>query len=182
MRETDERTERLIGRHLDGELTADERHELNRELLRSAAARRMLSDYEANERLAAEVIGAAANGCWTVSGPLGGHRHGRRIVIGGAVLGGLAAAAVVMMAVGLPWQLGRPTVQTRVNPIASTADSPYPVVVSDDLVYTSTDLPHHGERRTHRDYVGVYDEAQGTLYMMELNRTRTVRVPVAGDL
>ena len=57
-----------------------------------------------------------------------------------------------------------------------------PVGQTDHFVLTRTELPHRGQRWIDRDYVGVFDESRDSLLLFEIDRTRTVRVPVAGDL
>lgn len=52
----DERIEHLINRKLDGELTEDERLELDRALIRSPEHRRMLEESESVDSLCAEVL------------------------------------------------------------------------------------------------------------------------------
>jgi anti-sigma factor RsiW len=57
-RPIDPQLERMINRHLDGQLPEARRPTLYRELLKNPAARQTLEDYEANDRLAAEALAA----------------------------------------------------------------------------------------------------------------------------
>ncbi len=178
----DERTERLIVRRLDGELTPAEQDELNQILLRSPDARRMLSEYDQNDRLATDMIGAVAEGRLpSEAGPIRAGRS-RHVTLWTAIGTGLAAAAALAIVVISPWQDG------AVDPVMpggehQTVVRPdQPVINGDHLVYTSTELPHRGERRIDRDYIGVFDESRDSLLLLEIDRTRTVRIPVAGDL
>ncbi len=182
MSDVDERIERLIVRQLDGEITPDEQEELNQVLLRSADARRMLSEYRENDQRAGEVIGAVAEGRWPAESPRSPRRRARRIRFWPAMATGLAAAAVIALVVTSPRQTDAPTTGTEFPPIPSLAPVAPPNVETGDLLYTSGEVPHHGERWVDRDYIGVFDESRDTLYMIEVDRTRTVRVPVTGDL
>jgi anti-sigma factor RsiW len=56
MTRIDERIERLIGRRLDGEISAEENAELDQALLRDPAARALLESYAMIDGLAAEVL------------------------------------------------------------------------------------------------------------------------------
>jgi len=56
MATVDKDIERLIVRHLDGELTAEEELELNRELIRDPEARRMMEDYQRIDDLAGTTL------------------------------------------------------------------------------------------------------------------------------
>jgi len=55
----DERTEQLVTRKLDGELTGAESHELNKLLIRSPQARALMEEYERADALAGEALRAA---------------------------------------------------------------------------------------------------------------------------
>ena len=182
MNDVDERIERLIVRQLDGELTPAEQEELNQVLLRSAEARRMLSEYGENDQRAGGLIGAVAEGRWPAEASPMPEARPRRVRFWGTMVTGLAAAAVIAFVVTSPRQTDAPGTGTEFPPIPSAAPVAPPNVGAGDLVYTSGDVPHRGERWVDRDYIGVFDESRNTLYMIEVDRTRTVRVPVTGDL
>ncbi len=179
MNDVDERTERLINRYLDGELTPTEQDELNQILLRSAEARRMLSDYQENDRLATETIAVAVEGRWS-GGSVGPWSVARRWIAGRTVWAGVAAAAVLALVVLAPWQAHE--LAQNPKPIAPVVSSNGSVVSGDRLTYTSTGVPVRGERNIKRDYIGVIDEENDSLYVFEVDRRRTIHVPVAGDL
>jgi len=167
---------------LDGELAPADQHELNRDLLRSPQARRVLSDYRDIDRLAAEVMTAVVDGRCRVAGPTGRTWTGRRTVLWSGVFAGLAAAAIIMVVAGLTWQGDHSIDKGSPDRTAPIALRPQETAGPQHLVPVGMDLLNRGQRRIDRDYVGVFDEARGTLYVFEVNRTRTVRIPVAGDL
>ncbi len=185
MNDVDSRIERLIVRRLDGELTPEEETELNRELLRSADARRMLSDCQQTDRWASEVVAAVADNRWPHEAlPPDIEQSWRHGIMGWkGVSSVLAAAAVVLIVVGLSWRGSEEP--GRSTPVARLPESPRSnpsMLRSDYQVFAGNDLPNRGHRRLDRDYVGILDEDRKTLYMLELNRTRTLRIPIAGDL
>ncbi|MCB9850552.1 MAG: hypothetical protein H6817_07590 [Phycisphaerales bacterium] len=103
MTHVNEQLERLISRRLDGELTADEQLELDRELLRNPAARQMLEQYAAIDTLAAEVLRDCAarrqaprlvvpapESQPAASRPAAHHRGGRWMLVGSALAACLA--------------------------------------------------------------------------------------------
>ena len=111
-------------------------------------------------------------------------QQGRQVILvtSGAIGTGLAAAAAIAIVVISPWQRG------AVDPVVpggehqTVVQPDQPVINGDHLVYTTTELPHRGERRIDRDYIGVFDASRDSLLLLEVDRTRTVRIPVAGDL
>jgi hypothetical protein len=178
----DDRITRLIVGKLDGELTPAEEHEVNQVLLHSAEARRMLSDFQEIDRLVLQVLGPVVEGRRPAVGPPREVRSGRRLVLWGGTIGTLAAAATIAIVVGLLWNVIQPGKSGPTQKSAPVGISGRSYNQPDYQLFTGTDLPNRGERKVDRDCIGVFDEAQGTLYIMELNRTRTVRIPVAGDL
>ncbi|MBN1341959.1 MAG: hypothetical protein JXQ73_04725 [Phycisphaerae bacterium] len=182
MSEVDKRIERLIVRRMDGELTPAEQDELNQVLLRSAAARRTLSDYQENDRLATEVIGAVAEGCWpSKAEPIPASRS-FHLRSRGALAGGLAVAAAVLIAVIIPQRTDPVLPLPGPRPAPNSVFEVQPVVDSDHLVQTGADVPHRGQRRVNRDYVGVLDDSGKSLLLFEVDRTHTVRIPMTGEL
>jgi anti-sigma factor RsiW len=182
MNRVDEHIERLIVRHLDGELTPSEQDELNEILLRSGEARRLLSDYQENDRLASEVIGAVAAGRWPRDAGTTGSGRWQRLKIGLPIAVGLAAAAAIVLMIVSPPQgttdLGPPPVANGRQAVPEKIDA----APSEDLTYTASDLPQKGVRHTRRDYIGIYDESRKSMLLFEVDRTRTVRIPISGDL
>ena len=181
MTEIDEHVERLIVRRIDGELTPAEQDELNAILLRSAEARRMLSDYEQNDRLASSVIDAVAERRWPADD--GSARVTRLGVLVPRIglAAGLAAAAAIAIVTIAPWQTesGPRNGGFPVPGEMTRTDRPVP---QDDLIYTSAELSYRGERRIDRDYIGVMDDSRDSMLIFQIDRTRTLRLPTAGDL
>lgn len=179
MSAVDERTERLIVRLLDGELRPAEQDELNRTLLRSAEARRLLSEYQENDRLATDVIEAAVEGTWAGGLPA---RHVRRVGLWAGVTTGLAAAAAIAIIVAILSQRPSPGPIPMPGPAPEMAQSEQPIIGPDRLRYSSMDWPYQGQRRIDRHYIAVLDETGESMLLFEVDRTRTVRLPLAGDL
>lgn len=199
----DEKTERLVVRLLDGELTQAEQDELNRTLLRSADARRMLSDYRKNDEIAADVIGSVASGAWTApvdmapvdmapvdtvpvdAAPV---RRVRRVGFWSGLTTALAAAAAIAVLFMVPWHtpstgpVDQPGFVDQPNPAPEMAQSQPTVPTDDGMIYAGTEVPTRGQRRIDLDYIGVVDEARGTLILLEIDRTRSLRLPLADDL
>jgi len=182
MTEIDERVERLIVRRIDGELTPAEQDELNAILLRSAEARRMLSDCEQNDGLASEVIDAVAERRWPSGDASMRTRRFDAIVSRIGLVAGLAAAAAIAIVTIVPWRTEPVSRDSQSSVPTDVAQAGRVVPVQDDLVYTSAELPYRGERRIDRDYIGVMDDSRDSMLIFQIDRTRTIRLPVAGDL
>lgn len=132
--------------------------------------------------MAAEVIEVAAEGRWPATPEPVRADRGRRLRLWGPVIAGLASAAVIALMVLSPERPKPLAPSDPFTPSPSVAQSSKPTAPIDSLVYTSTELPHRGERRIDRDYVGVLDDSQELLLLFEVDRTRTVRIPVTGEL
>jgi anti-sigma factor RsiW len=101
----DERVERLINRHLDGELTGAEQVELSGHLLRDASARARLQDYQRIDgwcrRALEEVLPATSNGHELRSAARNAGVT-RRVPQRWLGLAAVAAAAALVLSVLLP--------------------------------------------------------------------------------
>jgi anti-sigma factor RsiW len=178
----DERTERLINRRLDGELTEAESLELDKQLTQSPEARSLLAEYEANDALAAKALDALlAEGdapedrTATVARPANRLRWAgtRRMTRN---RWGLAAAAGLALIIGAG--LGRWTAP-RAKPIDvpdNNASRP-PVVVDADspenaLGRMTVQASAGVDQRIEREILGVFDEETQSLYLLEASRAR----------
>jgi len=191
----DEHIERLIVRRLDGELSEPEAAELDRELLRSPEARRLLEEYQRIDAAAAEALAAA---CRPEAAPLppvlpgGGRAAVRQRWLQWVVP--LAAAAAVAMAVVLVAPR-----QGRVVPVAGPAEPPRQVA----RPVVRPQFTAHGDGGVYRGGLGGRDVDRtinqnllfivgqdGSVYVIDQQRIRTALQPdgaggtrrVRGDL
>jgi anti-sigma factor RsiW len=173
MNRIDDNLESRIVRSLDGELTDDQRLELDRELIRNPEAHRLRDEYAAVDRLT-----SAALACYVESPvPLpalseqaaGQKRTWSKWNRGLLAVSGAIAAAILAMVVPAPVRDDQP-----LRPFAENRDSvmggPSSVVRP---VSTATPVL---QRATGRDLMGVVGE-DGNIYWIEVERTRTIRLP-----
>jgi len=176
MQEHEDNLERLISRSLDGELSSDEQLELDRELIRDPRARRLMEDYRELDARSRNALGAMADGQFTLrphaAGPLIPLRRGWRVRAFWLAPGAIAAALLALL-VPRPAFEGTPPPQPMSYPaeFGPLTDAPA------DGMYrpVSSTLPSV-QRATGRDLVGVVGE-DGNVYWIEVERTRTVRLP-----
>lgn len=186
MMTVDERTERLIVRRLDGELTPDEEHELNQILLTSAEARRMMIDYQQDDDLAGDVIADGVDGRWSVADESTNVRNLRTPWFWGPVAGGFAAAAVIVLMLVGPAQVDpgapSPSLTEATERVASGNTVSKPRLPTPEPIPAIDHMPHLGRRHVDRELIGVLNDAGDKILLFEVNRTRTLRIPVTGDL
>lgn len=103
MLKIDEQLERMISMAIDGELSDDEQLQLDRELMRNPAARRLMETYQANEAAAdaALAVVLAPRPRTPVDFAARRQRAGRRIDWSVIVGSPLSAAAALLLAVGV---------------------------------------------------------------------------------
>lgn len=184
MSNSDKDIERLIVRSLDGAITEDEQHTLNRELIRDPEARRLMDDYRRADELAVAALGQAFGDDTLNYDPTllpdravsvqraGVHR-------GWWLATGVAAAAMLAIFVGLP------PVSTVLNSPVVTGDSTVNMVPVEqrspigrgiEVPMRNASMAPRINRRTGRDVLGVLGD-DGNFYWLEVDRTRTVRRP-----
>ena len=171
-----ERIERLICRRLDGELTREERLELDRALARDPAARALLNDYARNDALVAGALRRDFESAMTATAP--GYRRGLWLATAGSVL--VAAAVILFSAL--------PTMQPDVSPDTSGPRTvirqfPTPPTAPMRLIdYRNVDMrPAHRDRQIQRDVIGIRGEDKNKIYVIERGAAQTRVVPVAGE-
>ncbi len=195
MTQVSEHVERLIVRRLDGDLTAEEAHQLNCELVRNPQARRMLEAYEKVDVLAMAAfetviepsVHREANStpvqskCSVPKVPISRHRMWLWFIPGAV------AAALLAMVIPFP-TMNAPTepitFHTRPLPINHSR----PINQARPQSYSPTHRVGHGQvqpvdwsrPRISRDHgkeiIGVRD-AKGNLYWIEVDRTWLIRQP-----
>lgn len=185
----DEQLERLIVRHLDGALSAEEERNLQRELIRNPAARQLAEEYARVDRLAGAALHDAL-----VRAPAATLRltaatavTRRRWTRGWLFVPGAMAAALLAMVVPYPGAApSNPKVTTLADrPITRSlpgSRGEIPRIVPSDpngvmrSVSDSPWLAPRTRRDTGRELIGVQGD-DGNIYWLEISRTRTVRQP-----
>lgn len=167
--------ERLISRHLDGEITSAQQAELDRILADDPAARAMLDEYRQNDLFAARALRADLGRVKTA--PV---RHAPRrlwLVATGAVL---TAAAVIALSFLPIFHPPRDRVASHRSPVLSTMQSP---MISPRFVdYRNVDLyPRQQFSDVHRDLIGLRGLDPNVIYLFERETQSTKIVPVSGD-
>ena len=192
MPEIDERTERLINRKLDGEITPDEELELNKILIRSPATRALLersAGYDGLARAALrEELGEYVPPRLEVvaAGALPAPRVGRRRSWWSGAGGGVLAASLVLIA--SVWQpaLGPTSSRDGSAPhLAGNVALAEPPHVGGDEMRTlpaHLEMPRRQRRAVDRSFIGVYDERTDRYFVLEVRHVRTQTIVVRGDM
>lgn len=179
----DERTELLICRSLDGELTAGERAELEGILQTDPAARQLLEEYGRVDDLAVRALRRDFESAKTVVAV--GRFRGIRLAAAGAVL--TAAAVVALSFLPNLWSVGSgggpsPNRPVAVQPMIRQGAPGGPQQFVD---YREEDyLPHRRQRDVIRDVIGVRgknEKNQDVIYIFERNTQSTRITPLSGD-
>jgi anti-sigma factor RsiW len=174
----DERTETLITRRLDGELSAEQSLELDKLLIRSPEARALLEESERIDRLAATALrGALAHEPAPPASVI--ERAARRKLIGIFSGTGTVAAAILLAVVvgGVPrgWLPPAPPTDHIMphGPLAGGQEA------AGELAFGSLiDGPRHEAHRIVRDVFGIYDDETQSIYLLEMDHQQTTVVPV----
>ncbi|MHC4091377.1 MAG: hypothetical protein ACYSVY_14075 [Planctomycetota bacterium] len=194
MSQHDERIERLITRRLDGELTAEERLELDRELLRSPETRRRLEEHERIDTAAAAALAAVVDaGADTTPTcvPAVGRRRGYSR--SWWALPAAAAAAVALIAILVPPRTGEREMAISPPEEAQSGTIASPERVAERRVepgvLQATYGPDRLDRAVDQDSLYIVGD-DGRVYIIDRQRVRTARKPnvnsairrVSGDL
>ncbi len=197
----DENLERLIVRELDGELTEQERHELNKLLIRLPQAASLLEEYRRNDALAAaavrQEIDQSRDGgdvSWTRPRRGQGRAPAVRAWWTRLPVRVALAACVGLAAVGLALHMTKERTASRrldvSRPIARNGRFPpgkgQPGVIGPARLglqdSRELDVPRFREHRVWRDVLVVPSDDRDELFLLEFNRTRTQVVPVCEEL
>lgn len=193
---SDEQLERLISREIDGEISPEEKLQLDRYTIRNPEAHALRDELRSLDRAAHEGTACARSEC--AEGAAIGfdpveivranqRDRQRRPLRRGRWLVPLAVAASLALIVAFQsvWSGGAPNDDGR-PPIAMTDPRSGPSLNdSKDEAVGMLQAVHGEPRRVHRnisrDWIGVPGE-NGDVYWIEMNRTRTLRSPApAGD-
>ncbi len=173
--------ERLIVRHLDGELTQDEELVLSRELLRNPAARRLMDEYQGIDRLATaalskELLGATDPRLLAVGSPSARSAARLRPHRGWLLVPGAIAAA--FLALAMPrWDSLTAPQAPKFTESAPLTPQIHPVPVAQPNEWHRTvGMGPKIQRDTGREVIGVQGD-DGNFYWIEIDRTWTVRQP-----
>jgi anti-sigma factor RsiW len=184
----DDRTERLITRKLDGELTEEESLELNKLLIRTPEARTMLEDYTRMDARAAEVIHDV------VSAPVVSELPAN-VAAGTQAAGGtelrhrrqwysLAAISAVAAVITLTVLLSQRTAGIPVpHAPGMTVAAPDTVAVTSappgQFQWASTlDEPRRQTDSMETEVFGVWDRESRSLYLLEADTAGSLVEPV----
>jgi len=171
------RTQRLISRHLDGELSDLEAAELDSILSSDPAARSLLAEYEALDRLAAEALRFDLAGVR----PAAPRRSHRGFWIG-AASAVLTAAAVLLLSFLLPSSDGPRDRIAHSRPFAPSERRVPAVAPSRFVDYRDADFsPKRRFGNVHRDLIGIRGRNPNVIYIFERQRQSSRVVPVSGD-
>ncbi len=178
---SDERIERLISRHLDGELAPEDRRKLDAALESRPEARALLDEYARNDRAAADALDHDFQ-CAAISTPRPVDRRFRLATLAVS----LAAAAAIALSV-LPQWIGKGADSNGIadsGPLARLAESPNlearakPTFID----YRDVDFtPQRRERTTWRNLIGIRDREKAVIYILETDLRSTRLSPVSGE-
>jgi len=192
----DDRTEQLVNRKLDGELTEAESLELDKRLIRSPEARTLLEEYQRIDSLGAEAMGQAlADPQYSLNSPkpwlkatfAPTHRWGRYFRMVTAV-----AAIIVMAVVIKPFIPNQQITEPMADPTVLKQDPPVVMPDQSAMAADSTRMEKlrpieviHGPRqqreRILRDVFGVYDPQTDSVYFLEADQMQKTAVPVSAE-
>jgi hypothetical protein len=145
MSKIDEQLERMISMAIDGELSDDEQLQLDRELMRNPAARRLMETYQANEAAAGLALAAVLEPGPRAKVDFAAQRQNSGPRIDWSVIVGspLSAAAALLLAVGV-WLVVEAVVSPApykpISHAASTGSVGKVKVVTADAVVSDTRL------------------------------------------
>jgi anti-sigma factor RsiW len=171
MVEHDDILERRIVRSLDGELSEDEQLELDRELIRNPAARCLFEEYRAVDAAAASAFSLIRDAEFTlhpVPQAFAQRRDGWRFRAFWLIPGAIAAALLALI-------VPKPAMDPVAPPASAPPGASWSAVENDGLIRPISSTPSV-HRSTGRDLVGVVGE-DGNIYWIEVQRTRTLRLP-----
>lgn len=174
---SNERVERLICRQLDGEITPDERIELERTLASDPEAQVLMDDYRGID---GTVRAALQSDYESAMAAAAAGRH-RTVWLAGAGLTLAAAAAIAFSLIsGWTGNGGRDRPNPIAFPGAQQAARP-PSSGMQFIDYRDEDYqPALRETDTWRDVIGVR-AGEDVIYILERNHRTTRIVPVSGD-
>ncbi len=179
----DERTEQLINRKLDGELSEEESLELNKLLIRDPRARALMEEYARMDEQAGQLIRAVVRqpvariGPGEVSSWASGPRHQWWYSFGLVS----AVAAAITLAVLLSQRaamLGNETPSSLQQMSLDSAQADTSAARPQLDCAWNIDGPRRETLNLDRDVIGVWDRESGSLYILEADSTQSLVEPV----
>jgi len=193
MSDVNDKLERQIVRSLDGMLDEQQQLELDRELIRNPAARRLMDEYCSTDQLAvAALAGIAAQSAdvdrivaiatQETTKTLAESRRSNRTWM--LIPGAIAAAVLAMV---IPRPSFESTTIERPPMVSNAPDLQSPAHFGNQL--SPTQMNQHNvplqtvghkpsiRRRTGTEWIGVIGE-DGNVYWIEVQRSRTIRTPL----
>lgn len=181
----DEEAERLIGRHLDGEITVSEQARLDQILAASAEARIVLEDYRRIDSMATAAMKRDLAGHTGRSGAAQGNgvislQSRLQPWLMGAAGAVLAAAAVVLVSIAFNADPRGPALSQQTSPTDRPRIAPQ---APGELVdYRDVDYqPRQTLDSVYRDLIGIRGSNPNRIYIFEREAKATRTVPVSGD-
>ena len=176
----DERTEILMNRRLDGELTPDESLELDKLLIRDPQGRALLEEYARMDKAAGEVIRAVVSTpakriepaeCSSWAGPL--RRWWYSFGLVSAVAASITLAFLLSQrAVQVPMPNAAPGIAAVEGPVAG------PSLAGSNLDYVANmEGPRRETNTVEQNVIGVWDDQTRSLYLLEVNSDRSLVEP-----
>jgi anti-sigma factor RsiW len=180
----DERTEQLINRKLDGELTADESLELDKLLIRSPQARALLEEYAVIDEQATQAIETVVARAETRVAPdqiAGWGRSRLQMWYSFGLV--TAVAAAVSLAVMLSFRAATMSEATTPPGIEQSLRDPMAAAGPAGSIDQPwrIDGPRRETLDIDRDVIGVWDRQSHSLYLIEADNTRSMIEPVKAN-
>ncbi|MHC4445390.1 MAG: anti-sigma factor family protein [Planctomycetota bacterium] len=187
----DERTERLINRKLDGELTETESLELDKLLIRSPQAQALLEEYQQNDTMTAEALQSALSETDTskqITTKWADSAQPKKIwwryLTAASAIAAVIVFAVVIKNNPIKQHTPQPTghipaqINTKVGDSATIVDADGTQKLTPVLIIEG---PRRQKEQIMRDLLGVYDQETNSVYLLEADQTQQTIVPVSSS-
>jgi anti-sigma factor RsiW len=186
MSEYDEHLERLITRRLDGELTPEEDAELGQILRARPAARQLLAEHAACDRLAGLALRQSLGAPRPCPGVPIRHIGRRREWLSYSLVAAAAACIAMVMLFRGQWSPPTPADRLAVSH-TSPVDGQWLRNAShaglrEPTWTTPIDYPHRQSRLINRNVFGIKDPNTGRYFILEYRQQAVKTVPVRGSL
>ena len=176
--------ERLISRHLDGDLSPDEKLQLDRAVLRDPETRRLLEESQRIDALASAALSEVVSDAEPAFDPLelarplpqtsrSGYRRAWWLMPGAIAAGFLLLFAVRSSVTPLVTE--GPMV--RSGPVVTRALDEAPKVLEPGTIDLASYGPQRIKRHTDRELIGIVGE-DGNVYWLEIDRVKTLKGPL----